>query len=303
MVYFPVPFVPTMLPQHWEQKVKVCLGVDGKMEVSCDAPLSYTPGRFRDINNLVLGSGLPSSVAFPKALKESSRAIEEDSADDEEIFEVYDGEIAHSWDIDGICGFVPDYIPCPFLANINLDIDISTNPQIFTKKFVHKHLDLKDSCHIKLGSISSLWGPVSLFIVFNEREGGNYLALFLKNIAVLLERPPRENSELKGCVVSDEIPGFLSDLKSLYPGCSFFVEVFGTKSAISNKSFYAVFTKLFEIFDEILVPELIFDIALRTVPRTSKFLFMSNKSLERLHIRANYKLALCNLIMLNYKLK
>ncbi len=296
-----VPFIQIRLPNHWEQRVIVRLGEDGNLEVSCDRPLKYSPGRFIEVNNFVLEAEHPTSVAFPKAKKESSHAIEEDSTGVEEAFQEYRGEILHSWDIDGICGIIPDYIEHPFLTNINVYVDIKNNPQIFTKKYVHRHLAIKDFCHIMLGSISSRWGPVSLFIVFNEREGGNYLALFLKNIAVLLERPPSENSEIKGCVESHEVPGFLRQLKCLYPGCSFFLEIYGTKDAISNKLFFVVYTRLFDIFNASLVPELTLDIALRAVSESFKCLFISPNTFKRLHVRPNYKLALCIKTRFNYK--
>jgi hypothetical protein len=92
----------------------------------------------------------------------------------------------------------------------------------------------------------------------------------------------------------DEVPGFLQHLRSLYPGSSFFIEIYGTKSAISNKFFYAVYTKLFEIFDEGLVTELTLDIALTAVPRHFfKWMFISNNTFKMLHVRPNYKLAFC----------
>lgn len=301
VVDFAVPFVHTNLPYLWEQRVIVQIGVDGSLELSCTIPLKYTPGRLSDAYNFVFSAGLPSSVAFPKALKESSQAIEEDSAVVEEVFEEYKGEVKYSWDIDGMCGIIPDHIVNPFMTNINVNIDIKNNPQIYTKKYVHKNLAIKVFTHIRLGSLSSRWGDVSLFIIFNEGEGGNYLSLFLKNVAVLLERPLGDNSEIKGRVESHEVPGFLYQLKCLYPGCSFFIESYGTKNAISNKLFYAVFTKLYEIFDVSLVPELTFDIALTAVPQEFKCLFISFNTFKRLHVRPNYKLALCNLIRFNYK--
>lgn len=287
-----VPFITTRLPNKWEQHVVISLGQDGDISITCKDPLKYTAGKLPDVCNFIAESTIPDSVSFPKR---PSREIEEESnLVEEEKHRIYKGGINYSYDIDGICGFVPETIPSPFKTNINIEVDIKNNPQIFTKKLVHKHLAIKEYTNIKLGSLDTRWGAVSLFIVFAEREGGNYLDLFLKNIAILLEGPSSENSEIKGVVESHDVPIFLEQLRNIYPGSSIFLEIYGCKNAFSNKFFAAVFTKLFEIFDVCLVPELTYDIALRAVPQLFKCLFLSNYTFNRLHVRPNYKLAFCN---------
>jgi hypothetical protein len=174
--------------------------------------------------------------SFPRALKNKKKELSNNYAHFEKFLEFKDDLITH-WDIDGICGLIPEKMKNPFKSNLSIAIHLNKSQRVYTKNFYIGEKSVRNIPSVKIGYLKTHLGNISLYIIFYQDYVEDFSS-FIKNISNILDVISIDNENLYLTLPTNDLHTFIQKIRSLYPLSSFFIESYGSKNALSNLNFF-----------------------------------------------------------------
>lgn len=290
-----IKYISSILPN----KFKKVLNIEFNNELSIVYPcqLEYKEGFVQDAIKYIKKSIKDKKYSFPRVLKDKKKKSLENYANYEKFFD-YKGDLKAHWDIDGICGLIPQKMKSPFKSNLTISIHLNKSQRVYTKNFYIGDKSVRNIPSVKIGFLKTHLGNISLYIIFHQDYVLDFSS-FIQNISNILDVISIDNETLEYTLASNDLPNFIQKIRFLYPLSSFFIESYGSKNTLSNSNFFSVYNTLSSIFDLSLIPTLIYDIAVTVNPDSDSLIILKEKIFHRLRLRTIYKLAL-SIKMQNY---